>query len=110
MPEAFRPSHFEILVQLALAFALGLVLANLYRATHKGLSYSQSFTVTVVFDDGAYGNSNRDQRERFGGREIGTELRTHRIFSSMNPLNSPANCCSTSSSDSSRANSFSCSS
>ena len=32
-------------------------------------------TVTIVFDDGAYGNSNRDQRERFGGREIGTELR-----------------------------------
>ncbi|MFA5884761.1 MAG: thiamine pyrophosphate-dependent enzyme [Acidimicrobiia bacterium] len=32
-------------------------------------------TVTVVFDDGAYGNSNRDQRERFGGREVGTQLR-----------------------------------
>ncbi len=32
-------------------------------------------TVTIVYDDGAYGNSNRDQRERFGGREIGTELR-----------------------------------
>jgi acetolactate synthase-1/2/3 large subunit len=32
-------------------------------------------TVTVVFDDGAYGNSNRDQREKFGGREIGTVLR-----------------------------------
>jgi acetolactate synthase-1/2/3 large subunit len=32
-------------------------------------------TVTVVFDDGAYGNSNRDQRERFGGREVGTLLR-----------------------------------
>jgi acetolactate synthase-1/2/3 large subunit len=32
-------------------------------------------TVTVVFDDGAYGNSNRDQRERFGGREYGTALR-----------------------------------
>ncbi len=31
-------------------------------------------TVTVVFDDGAYGNSNRDQRERFRGREIGTTL------------------------------------
>ena len=28
-----------------------------------------------MFDDGAYGNSNRDQRERFGGREIGTALR-----------------------------------
>ena len=32
-------------------------------------------TTTVVFNDNAYGNSNRDQRERFGGREIGTELR-----------------------------------
>lgn len=31
-------------------------------------------TVTVVFDDGAYGNSNRDQRERFDGRELGTLL------------------------------------
>jgi len=30
--------------------------------------------VTVVFNDGAYGNSNRDQLERFGGREIGTVL------------------------------------
>jgi acetolactate synthase-1/2/3 large subunit len=30
--------------------------------------------VTVVFNDGAYGNSNRDQLERFGGREIGTRL------------------------------------
>jgi len=30
--------------------------------------------VTVVFNDSAYGNSNRDQRERFGGREIGTVL------------------------------------
>ena len=32
-------------------------------------------TVTVVFDDGAYGNSNRDQREKYGGRELGTLLR-----------------------------------
>jgi acetolactate synthase-1/2/3 large subunit len=31
--------------------------------------------VTVVFNDNAYGNSNRDQRERFHGREIGTVLR-----------------------------------
>ena len=28
-----------------------------------------------IFNDGAYGNSNRDQRERFHGREIGTALR-----------------------------------
>ncbi len=32
-------------------------------------------TVTVVFDDGAYGNSNRDQRENYGGAEYGTVLR-----------------------------------
>ena len=32
-------------------------------------------TITVVYNDNAYGNSNRDQRERFGGRELGTELR-----------------------------------
>jgi acetolactate synthase-1/2/3 large subunit len=32
-------------------------------------------TVTVVFDDGAYGNSNRDQREKYDGRELGTLLR-----------------------------------
>ena len=31
--------------------------------------------VTLVYNDNAYGNSNRDQRERFGGRELGTELR-----------------------------------
>ncbi|MDI2129880.1 thiamine pyrophosphate-dependent enzyme [Yinghuangia seranimata] len=31
-------------------------------------------TVTVVFDDGAYGNSNRDQHDRYGGREYGTLL------------------------------------
>ncbi len=31
--------------------------------------------VVLVFNDGAYGNSNRDQREKFGGREIGTLLR-----------------------------------
>jgi acetolactate synthase-1/2/3 large subunit len=30
--------------------------------------------VTVVFNDSAYGNTNRDQQDRFGGRSIGTEL------------------------------------
>jgi acetolactate synthase-1/2/3 large subunit len=30
--------------------------------------------VTVVCNDGAYGNTNRDQRENFGGREYGTLL------------------------------------
>lgn len=32
-------------------------------------------TVTVLFDDGAYGNSNRDQRENYAGKEYGTLLR-----------------------------------
>ncbi len=44
--------------------------------TFGSLAFASGLTtVTVVFDDGAYGNSNRDQRERFGGREIGTQLR-----------------------------------
>jgi acetolactate synthase-1/2/3 large subunit len=30
--------------------------------------------VTVVFNDSAYGNTNRDQMENFGGRIIGTDL------------------------------------
>ncbi len=32
--------------------------------------------VTVVFNDAAYGNTNRDQMDNFGGRTIGTELVT----------------------------------
>ncbi len=32
-------------------------------------------TVTVIFNDNAYGNSNRDQREKYQGRELGTALR-----------------------------------
>lgn len=39
----------EILLNGALAMAMGLILAAIYRATHKGLSYSQSFTQTIVF-------------------------------------------------------------
>ncbi|MEZ5962893.1 MAG: DUF4956 domain-containing protein [Planctomycetota bacterium] len=41
--------YLAILLNLSLALALGLVLALLYRGTHKGLSYSQSFTLTIVF-------------------------------------------------------------
>ena len=39
----------EIVGNLALAVALGLIIALVYRSTHKGLSYSQSFTLTIVF-------------------------------------------------------------
>ena len=36
-------------MNLAVSIALGLIVAVIYRQTHKGLSYSQSFTLTVVF-------------------------------------------------------------
>ncbi len=39
----------EILVNLAVSIVLGMIVAVIYRQTHKGLSYSQSFTLTVVF-------------------------------------------------------------
>lgn len=38
----------EILINMSLALMLGLLLASVYRYTHKGLSYSQSFTLTIV--------------------------------------------------------------
>lgn len=37
-----------ILINLASAFVLSFVAAIVYRTTHKGLSYSQSFTVSLV--------------------------------------------------------------
>ena len=47
----------------------------LYAATEMATAVQHGIhTVTVVFDDGAYGNSNRDQRERYGGLEYGTLL------------------------------------
>lgn len=39
----------EMLLNMTLAFVLGLMLSAVYRGTHKGLSYSQSFTQTIVF-------------------------------------------------------------
>lgn len=39
----------EILVNLAVSIVLGMIVAIIYRQTHKGLSYSQSFTLTVIF-------------------------------------------------------------
>lgn len=38
-----------ILVRIAIAAGLGVALAIVYRRTHKGLSYSQSFTQTIVY-------------------------------------------------------------
>ena len=39
----------DVLINLSLAFVFGIVVAFVYNRTHKGLSYSQSFMLTVVF-------------------------------------------------------------
>lgn len=39
----------QIVINVVLSVFLGLMIAILYRYTHKGLSYSQSFTHTIVF-------------------------------------------------------------
>ena len=43
----YHPS--EILINLVLSFILGLLISLIYKKTHKGLSYSQSFMVTNIF-------------------------------------------------------------
>ncbi|MDP2688527.1 MAG: DUF4956 domain-containing protein [Deltaproteobacteria bacterium] len=42
-------SPADILINMSLAVALGLMVCWVYRYTHKGLSYSQSFVLTLVF-------------------------------------------------------------
>jgi uncharacterized membrane protein YhiD involved in acid resistance len=39
----------EILINLLLAFVLGVAISLIYKKTHKGLSYSQSFMITNIF-------------------------------------------------------------
>jgi len=39
----------QIIINLFLSFILGLVISLVYKKTHKGLSYSQSFMVTNIF-------------------------------------------------------------
>jgi len=42
-------SYTEMLINMVTAFVIGVLLSVTYRTTHKGLSYSQSFSQTVVF-------------------------------------------------------------
>lgn len=42
-------SYEEMIVNIVLAIVLGFLIANTYKYTHKGLSYSQSFTHTILF-------------------------------------------------------------
>lgn len=39
----------EIVVNMVLALVLGLIVSAVYKYTHKGLSYSQSFVLTLIF-------------------------------------------------------------
>ncbi len=45
----YAPTPVEMVYRIALALVLGVIIAIIYRQTHKGLSYSQSFTMTIVF-------------------------------------------------------------
>jgi uncharacterized membrane protein YhiD involved in acid resistance len=45
----FSYGPYEMIANIFLSLVLGLIIASVYRYTHKGLSYSQSFTLTVVF-------------------------------------------------------------
>jgi putative lipoic acid-binding regulatory protein len=42
-------TYVEMLANMGLAAVLGFVISAVYRFTHKGLSYSQSFTHTILF-------------------------------------------------------------
>ena len=39
----------EIIFNLILSFFLGLLISFVYKKTHKGMSYSQSFMITNIF-------------------------------------------------------------
>ena len=45
----FTYSYSEIIINILLAIILGFIISVIYRETHKGLSYSQSFTLTILF-------------------------------------------------------------
>ena len=46
---AFVYEPTDILINIGLALLLGLSISSIYKYTHKGLSYSQSFMLTLVF-------------------------------------------------------------
>ena len=46
---AFVYQPKDIVLNMTMGFCLGLVISFVYKATHKGLSYSQSFMLTIVF-------------------------------------------------------------
>ena len=49
MSGVFNYTPFEVVLNSLVAFILGLVIAYTYKKTHQGLSYSQSFVLTIIF-------------------------------------------------------------
>ena len=47
--QEFNYSSIEIINNLLLSCVFGVIISTLYKSTHKGLSYSQSFMLTIVF-------------------------------------------------------------
>ena len=45
--EIYNPS--EVIINLIISFFLGFIISLVYKKTHKGLSYSQSFVLTNIF-------------------------------------------------------------
>ena len=45
----FTYSYAEMVLNILVAIGLGFVISAVYRQTHKGLSYSQSFTLTILY-------------------------------------------------------------
>ena len=45
----FNYSPIEVVMNSLIAFILGLFIAYTYKKTHQGLSYSQSFVLTIIF-------------------------------------------------------------
>ena len=45
--EIYDPT--TVLINIGLSVILGMFVSYIYKTTHKGLSYSQSFMLTVVF-------------------------------------------------------------
>ncbi len=46
---SFNYSIVEVIINSLVAFVLSMVIAYTYRKTHQGLSYSQSFVLTIIF-------------------------------------------------------------
>lgn len=45
----FNYGYPEMIINILLAIIVGFIISTVYRQTHKGLSYSQSFTLTILF-------------------------------------------------------------